>query len=292
MDTLELEKPLIFDCQGDTLSGILHPANAPASRGVVLVVGGPQYRVGSHRQFVLLARALAANGIPVLRFDYRGMGDSEGELRDFLDVGQDIAAAIDTLQQALPQIESVALWGLCDAASAGAFYGWRDPRVDRLVMLNPWVRTDSGEAKAYIKHYYLQRLMEPAFWRKLVRLKWNPLESLGSLLSQARRALAGGEANVDAAAATTDMTSALSLPQRMFYGLSRFEGEILLILSGRDLTADEFRDLVKTDQQWAALLSSARVQRREFPEADHTFSSRVWRDQVADWTLQWLRDGH
>ena len=72
------EVPFIFDCQGESLIGILHqPVNA-ASIGILIVVGGPQYRVGSHRQFLLLARSLSANDIPVLRFDYRAMGDSGG----------------------------------------------------------------------------------------------------------------------------------------------------------------------------------------------------------------------
>src|SRR5690349_24048098 len=53
------------------------------SRGVLLVVGGPQYRVGSHRQFALLCRRLAGRGVPALRFDYRGMGDADGAARTF-----------------------------------------------------------------------------------------------------------------------------------------------------------------------------------------------------------------
>ncbi len=289
MDVIELETPLTFPCRGENLSGILHGVEGDASRGVVLVVGGPQYRVGSHRQFVLLARALAAHGTPVLRFDYRGMGDSEGSLRDFADVGADIEAAIDALQGAMPSVDRVVLWGLCDAASAAAFYGWRDARVDGLVMLNPWVRTESGEAKAYIRHYYLQRLLAPAFWRKLLRLQWNPLASLGSLLSLARRARGGGRDAGDNGLAA-DLPGDLDLPARMFHGLSRFGGRVLLILSGRDLTADEFRDLVAADERWRALLSSARVQRHDLAEADHTFSCRAWRDQVADWTNQWLAD--
>lgn len=288
MSSVELETPLTFTCQGATLAGILHPVRAQATRGVVLVVGGPQYRVGSHRQFVLLARALAASGIPVLRFDYRGLGDSEGELRDFEAVGEDIAAAIDAMQQALPAIGKVVLWGLCDAASAGAFYGWRDPRVTGLVMLNPWVRTDSGEAKAYIKHYYLQRLLAPAFWRKLLSLQWNPLASLGSLLTLARRARSGRGAGA-APEIAPDMPDGLDLPERMLYGLSRFEGRVLLILSGRDLTADEFRDLVAGDERWQRLLAAPQITRLELAAADHTFSSRVWRDQVADWTIDWLQ---
>ena len=57
------ERGLVFRCAGEELVGILHPA--PGATGVVIVVGGPQYRVGSHRQFLLLARRLAASGIPV-----------------------------------------------------------------------------------------------------------------------------------------------------------------------------------------------------------------------------------
>ena len=74
-----VERFATFECGDDTCIGIVASNADVASRadiGVVIVVGGPQYRVGSHRQFVTLARALAASGVPALRFDYRGMGDS------------------------------------------------------------------------------------------------------------------------------------------------------------------------------------------------------------------------
>lgn len=58
------ESTLSFDCQGERLVGILaEPVTGePAEVGVVIVVGGPQYRAGSHRQFTLLARHFAAHG--------------------------------------------------------------------------------------------------------------------------------------------------------------------------------------------------------------------------------------
>jgi hypothetical protein len=71
--------------------------------------------------------------------------------------------------------------------------------------------------------------------------------------------------------------------------LRRFSHPVLLILSGRDLTADEFRETVKGDVEWQALLADSRVTRHNFPEADHTFSSAAWREQVAERTLDWLK---
>ena len=90
------ENTFSFSCEGSWLYGILSlPKEEVASRGVLIVVGGPQYRVGSHRQFTLLARDLAAHGVPVMRFDYRGMGDSEGDARDFEDINEDLCCAAD-----------------------------------------------------------------------------------------------------------------------------------------------------------------------------------------------------
>ena len=51
------EIALVFSCKGSRLIGILHQAEHCEEIGLVVVVGGHQTRVGSHRQFVQLARA-------------------------------------------------------------------------------------------------------------------------------------------------------------------------------------------------------------------------------------------
>ena len=131
------EEGVCIESRGERLIGVLHRPQAAAlgSRpGVVIVVGGPQYRVGSHRQFVLLARALAARGFPVLRFDLSGMGDSGGEFAGFERSGADIRAAIDALQHLDKSVGEVCLWGLCDGASAALMYVPTDTRVSQLVL--------------------------------------------------------------------------------------------------------------------------------------------------------------
>ena len=72
------ENAIRFDCNGAPLVGILHKPERRTKRGILIAVaGGPQYRVGGHRQLVLWARRMAAEGYAVFRFDYRGWGDSD-----------------------------------------------------------------------------------------------------------------------------------------------------------------------------------------------------------------------
>ena len=268
-------RALVFDCAGERLYGVLDMPAAPHRRGVLVVVGGPQYRAGSHRQFTLLARSLAAQGIAAMRFDYRGMGDSEGAMRDFENVGDDLRAAVDTFFAEVPGLTEVVLWGLCDAASAAALYAAGDARVAGLVLLNPWVRTESGAAKATLKHYYRALLLDAGLWKKIATLRFDygaAWKSLLGLLGSAAKAAPSG-----------------TLPDRMHAGLDRFGGKLLVILSGADLTAQEFAGLADGDPKWRSLLAAPRVARRSLPKADHTCSRREWHEQVAQWSADWVR---
>ncbi|MCB1775058.1 MAG: hydrolase 1, exosortase A system-associated [Gammaproteobacteria bacterium] len=281
------EEALWLDHHGEQMLGILHRANGePGRTGVVIVVGGPQYRVGSHRQFTLLARDLAAAGFPVLRFDYLGMGDSDGAWRDFEAIDADIGIAVDTLMQQEPTLTGVVLWGLCDAASANAFYAVHDSRVIGQVALNPWVRTSEGEAQAFIRHYYLQRLLDPALWRKIARLEFDLVGSLRDFIGKLRHSRPDEGGRVAGPAADSNRP----LPERVRESQIGFGGRTLLILSGNDLTAREYEDRVGENPAWQAWTRASSVELHRLDEADHTFSRAVWRDQVAAWCRDWLRE--
>jgi len=275
------ESAFAFAADGAQLVGIVtapDPRAQVSNLGVLIVVGGPQYRVGSHRQFVLLARALAARGYAVMRFDCIGMGDSTGVERAFTDRDADIAAAIDAFMKRVPVVGEVAIWGLCDAASAALLYAPRDARVKHLVLLNPWVRSDAGLARTQLRHYYGNRLSDPAFWRQLVRGKVGVFKALKDFVVTLVVARRG--------ASSSDQS--LSFQARMARGWKRFGGDILLICSGDDLTAREFLDHARSDAEWTGLMDQSRVARCELAEADHTFSRAEWRDRVASETADWL----
>lgn len=286
------ETAVAFDCQGDTLIGVLHQPEQAQQRGVLFVVGGgPQYRAGGHRQLTLWARRLCSEGMAAFRFDYRGMGDAQGQFVGFEAVDDDIGAAIDRFCEAVPELKEVVLWGECDAASAILFYAYRDPRVKGVVLLNPWVRTQAGEAKAILRFYYLHRIMQRSFWQKVLSFRFNPFASAWSALKLMQRSRAPRVKSAPEPAGALGAAIARDgpLPERLLLGLTRFQGPVMLVLSGRDLIAREFDELATRSPAWQEQFRRKPVTRHDLPGADHTFSSAEQRNQVVDWGVAWLR---
>ena len=275
------EKTVAFDCEGDRLLGIVSAPAQPGPLGVVIVVGGPQYRAGSHRQFVLLARALAAGGHAAMRFDYRGMGDSEGAPRSFEQADADIAAAIGALRAAQPAVEQVVLWGLCDGASAALLYLHcrADARVTGLVLVNPWLRSAASLARTHVKHYYWQRLREKQFWQKLFSGEV-AFAALVGLLHNVRTAWGG---TGDGAAKPVS-----PFQERMAQAWTTFTGPRLLLLSQGDLTAREFIEFTATHAGWKAALQRRPPDSVTLADADHTCSTPAAHHALVRATLHWL----
>lgn len=276
-----IESAITFRCGSDDLIGVLHrPSIEAQGIGILIVVGGPQYRVGSHRQFVLMARAFAAAGYPVLRFDYRGMGDSSGESRSFEAVDDDICSAIDTFFEGIPALTGVVVFGLCDAASAALIYCLEDKRLLGLILANPWVRTEAGEARALVKHYYGRRLLQRSFWRKVLSGELGARQSAQDLLRSwflARRNPATG-----------DPRRSRHFLDRMQEGLMGFAGPVMLLVSERDLTAGEFQDLCRSEPAWSVAVSRENVRVAVQLGADHTFSSSVALNTATSTAIEWL----
>lgn len=283
------DEALSFACQGERLVGVISlPAAVPATPGapdlaLLVVVGGPQVRTGSHRQFTQLCRAAAAAGVPALRFDVRGMGDSSGALRSFEQLDDDIDAALAALQTRCPHVKRVVLWGLCDGASAILLHAQRraDTRVAGAVLLNPWVRSTQTLAQAHLKHYYRDRLRQREFWLKLLsgRVAMKALRDLTANVRAARSTGAGArEAGPD-----------MPFQQRMLLGAEGLARPTLWVLSGRDHTAREFEALVGQQPRWQQVLAAARAQRLALEDADHTFSDTAAMARLAEATVAWLQ---
>lgn len=282
------EQTFVFDYQQQQLVGIVHSATSgSADLGVLIVVGGPQYRIGSHRQFVLMARQLAANGIPCMRFDNCGMGDASGERADCLHNQGEIAQALAQFKQHTG-VQRFVLLGLCDGASAALHYAPQDETVVGLVLINPWFHSEQGEAKAYLKHYYRDRLLSKDLWRKILGGRFQLKQSVLDATRLLRKAL---QRNSNPSTNTQAETQAhtLSLPEQLTQDAVRYQGQLLVVLSEADYVAREFEDFIARHPQWKAIRQQARYQCVPLPDALHTFPQQTQRDALMQQVQQWLQ---
>lgn len=192
------ETPVTFvNRNGCRLFGMLYAPASPGEQriGVLISVNAVKYRLGTFRFHMLLARHLSALGYTVLSFDPEGIGDSEGEFeykllsQHYFDIqvgkySNDLADAINYFVNAC-SLDGVLLFGLCGGAISVLIEGCTDPRVRGMMLLNIPVfvedlqrqgeedtaaKITSSEAATALLKGKLRRLIEPAFWRRVVTL--------------------------------------------------------------------------------------------------------------------------
>ena len=251
---------VLFDCAGAVLAGTLD--TAAGSTGLLIVTGGNEVRAGAWSGQALLAARIAASGFPVLRFERRGIGDSDGPPGDFLTSAPDIAAALAALRRECPDLARVAAMGNCDAASALMLAGGAG--CDALILSNPWTieNTDAAPPPEALRGHYARRLSDPAALRRLL----TGGVSLGGLL----RSLIG---------ALKPAPPPTGLARDMAAGLGRFSGEVRIVIAERDRTAQTFLAAWKGDDP--------RV--RSCPGASHSFVEAEARDWLEAQVLEVLR---
>jgi exosortase A-associated hydrolase 2 len=133
------ETPLFFPSGRHSLFGVLHkPAAAqPGRPAFVFCHPFGEEKLWTHRAFVLYARELAADGHAVLRFDYMGNGDSEGEFSE-----SSVSTARGDVQRAIAQVRAmtgapaVSLLGLRFGATIASLVA-DDTPVQDLVLWAP-----------------------------------------------------------------------------------------------------------------------------------------------------------
>jgi exosortase A-associated hydrolase 1 len=245
-----------FDCLGSNLTGSLD--EAAGATGLLIVTGGNETRAGAFSSQADLAARVAAAGHPVVRFDRRGVGDSDGVNMGFRHSAEDIAAALVAFRKQVPTLRRVVAFGNCDAASALMLSGGAG--FDGLVLSNPWTyedtQSDAPPPPSAVRARYAAKLRNP---RELLRLVTG-----GVNLAKLARGLARAVSSPQAPS---------GLAEAMRAGLAKFEGPVRLLVAERDRTGPAFAD------GWGA--GDARLSR--CPGADHAYSDEASR--------KWLR-GH
>jgi len=151
------------------------PDTPPGDRpGILILNSGILHRAGASRLYVQLARDLAARGFTVLRFDFSGIGDSEGR-KDTLPFEE--AAVVET-REAMDYLSETrglkrfVLLGLCSGADMAYLVGVADDRVVGLGKLDAWAyRT----LKWYLRHFG-PRVLSLKQWAHSIRVRVIPKE--------------------------------------------------------------------------------------------------------------------
>jgi len=122
------------------LMGTLCPAAPPAGVGALLFNAGVVPRIGPNRLNVRIARTLAARGIPSLRFDLSGRGDS-APARGMESYEQQAVADIRagmTLLSERTGVSRFALMGLCSGAENAFHAALADERVIGVTLMDSY----------------------------------------------------------------------------------------------------------------------------------------------------------
>jgi dienelactone hydrolase len=190
------ETPYTIEQPSGRLFGVLaKPVEHPSSGlGAVLLNAGAIRRIGPNRMWVQMARSWAARGVPTLRLDLEGLGDSDGDAERFVDVAElYVPELVEQVRGALDELSArgvaqrFVLGGLCSGAY-WAFHGaLQDERVAAAFMLNP--RTLFWDPVVENIRYLRRGLLEPSSWRMILRGDVR-LSRMGAVAARAPRSLA------------------------------------------------------------------------------------------------------
>jgi alpha/beta superfamily hydrolase len=129
---MAIARNVTFNGPAGRLEGIYRPADEPQA---VAVVCHPLPTHGGtmHNKVVFrVAKAFERTGHAVLRFNFRGVGRSQGTFSDGRGEAEDVRAALDWLAGRHPRLPLIVA-GFSFGSVVGLPVGAADPRVDRLL---------------------------------------------------------------------------------------------------------------------------------------------------------------
>jgi pimeloyl-ACP methyl ester carboxylesterase len=259
-------------------------------------------RVGPGRLYVPLTEMLAEQGYTVLRFDFFGLGDSEGELKETLladvynniEVGRYVADTLSALEWLSREhgIERFILGGLCGGAITALLAAQRDPRVEGLLSLGMTVTLASNAAtpgrymtRAQLegrRRSYLGKLLQPKAW-----LRFLTLQSEYGVIWHSMKRLFVKES--PAAQPTPDQRgNANPLFPSAFFALLERGGKALMLFSEKDRLLSEYDE--KFAEPFAQRLQpfEAQICKHIVANANHVLSSHEWQREMVEVSRNWL----
>ncbi len=265
------ETPFYFRSAEMRLFGVLHGAAFQNGHPVLFCHPFGEEKLWAHRVFVRFARDLAAAGHAVLRFDYRGNGDSEGEFAEWTIEGamEDIAAAAQELQRASGATGYVLL-GLRLGASLAAMSAERSNDVKGLIMWEPVIAGGP----------YAQELLRVNVTTQMSVYR-EVREDRGQLVDRMRT---GQTVNVDGYEMTADLFDQLS-GLDLAAAPSRFEGPTLIVGTDRGGTEQPSAAITRLSQQFSRASTAVVAEELFWKEIKKLYERAP---MLASRTMEWM----
>jgi dipeptidyl aminopeptidase/acylaminoacyl peptidase len=251
-----VELQVCFLSGNEKVFGVWHyPEKVETYPVVVLCHGFGGNKTEAHRIFVRLARNLEKRGLAVLRFDFRGSGDSQGEFKDITVTREmeDVLSALDFVERQ-PRVdkERIGILGFSLGGYVAALAASKDKRIKSLAL---W----SAVARPSRKFTCDQKSLSE--WRRTGKL-----DISGNILGY----------NFFKDLQKHD-------PFRVLRG---YQGPVLAVHGSADEVTEpadsrEFHDRFKANNNPCEL--------RIISGADHVFSSEAHETEAVEFTSQWFQ---
>ena len=302
---------------GLKLHGILHAPDPDMARGecILLLSPGVKGRVAPHRLYLQMAERLVPLGFHVLRFDFHGLGDSEGsidervmaDMYNSIQGGRYVDDTIDAMDwmQASHGVARFVGSGLCGGSITALLAARHDARIGSLLGLS-LPSTLEGGAENFDRFLtrgqlrdegrsYLRRIKDPRSWARFMTGKSGYtviLKALRELVfpTKSRPVATGSTASASSGpAAPVDNANPRFAPA--FLDLLADRRPILLLFSGNDRHRHEFAE--KFEDRYAAQIqaSSGSYSLHVIDKANHILSDKAWVEEMLDVATGWLESG-
>lgn len=308
-------KPVVFtNKSGLKLFGILHEPEKPVQKSIAIILLSPgvKMRVAPHGMYTRMAQRYVEMGFPVLRFDFYGLGDAEGEIElkqlanvyNTIQLGryvEDTLASMDWMQQEYG-FSSFIVGGLCGGAITGLLTAETDMRITGLLGLGIPVALDVGEENRHkhltrgqlgqLRSGYVKNMLKPKSWLRLFTLQsdyrviW---KSIGQLLKRK-----GASAKPPASIAKADIENLEPVDNTnprfapAFFKMLETSRPMLHIFSGNDRLAWEFEEKFVEPNQQALKKYSSLYQVYNLENANHILSHPDWFNEMLRLSCNWL----
>ena len=292
---------------GLKLVGILHtPEHAETDVAIILLSPGVKMRVGPQRLYRRMTDRFVRLGVPVLRVDFYGLGDSEGTLTEELlrdvynhiEVGRFVDDTLDAMNWMRDNhgTKRFILSGLCGGAITGLLAASRDQRVAGLLALGitAVLASRAADASRYMtageleqtRRRYLSRVFVPRAWLRLITLQVDFRAIWRSLLLPLQRRV---PQPVVAQAQPLESDNANPLFPPAFFSMLSSSRPILLVFGGSDRLQWEFEEKFVARNRAALDRLPPLYQVHIVEHANHVLSFGDWQTEMLNVSSRWLQ---